>query len=358
MDNFPNSKVISTLAALNWLQHDTSRSEIIEKFSLSHPHLVDRVIFSSDQDMDVEISQMLDSNSPPSLMYCLFLNNAENLLNNSEEFQVPFVFTLYPGGGFHLNNSFSDDKLLRVLSSNMLKGVVVTMPTTLDYVQKFISKFSLSSTKIIYKYGGIIRQPKINNIKMDPIAGPLRVLFIGMKYTEKGEDKGLDLFLSSCSLLIQSGIKLNISIVGNWSQIDLNGFLCESYCTIFGLVPNEELSNIYFNNDIAIFPTRYSKIDSGNFDGFPVGSAIEAALHGVAIMTTNPLGMVTPLRSGIHYISIDPTTDSIYESILDLDKDRDHLLRLKIDGQKKFYEIFSLHSQMYPRLELLKKFLT
>jgi glycosyltransferase involved in cell wall biosynthesis len=238
----------------------------------------------------------------------------------------------------------------------MLKGVVVTMPTTLDYVEKFISNFSLSRPKIVYKYGGIIRQPRMNNIKIGPITGPLRVLFIGMKYTENGEDKGLDLFLSSCSLLIQSGIKLNISIVGNWSQLDLNGFLCESYCTIFGLVPNEELSNIYYMSDIAIFPTRYSKIARGNFDEFPVGSAIEAALHGIAIMTTNPLGMVTPLRPGIHYIHIDSTTKSICESFLDLDIDRERLLRLKVDGQKKFLNYFLYIRRCTLVLSYLKNF--
>jgi hypothetical protein len=60
------------------------------------------------------------------LFYCIFINNIYEFINSLEKFKIPFVFTLYPGGGFQMNDDQSDLKLKRVLSSPMFKKVIVT----------------------------------------------------------------------------------------------------------------------------------------------------------------------------------------------------------------------------------------
>jgi lipopolysaccharide transport system ATP-binding protein len=51
------------------------------------------------------------------LAYINFLNNAHQLLPALQQHQLPFVLTLYPGGGFGLNEAESDIKLQAVLAS-------------------------------------------------------------------------------------------------------------------------------------------------------------------------------------------------------------------------------------------------
>src|SRR5438874_1832338 len=60
------------------------------------------------------------------LAYCVFLSNAARFVERFEMGDVPFCFTLYPGGGFQLNDDRSDHALRRVCSSPLFRGVIVT----------------------------------------------------------------------------------------------------------------------------------------------------------------------------------------------------------------------------------------
>src|SRR4030066_370297 len=68
------------------------------------------------------------------LFYCVFINNIYDNLNWLEKFKIPFIFTLYPGGGFQINNEIIDKKLKIVFNSPMFKKVIVTQIFTLDYL--------------------------------------------------------------------------------------------------------------------------------------------------------------------------------------------------------------------------------
>ena len=73
-------------------------------------------------------------NRSPKLAYFVFLNNAYNFLNFINTFRVQFVFTLYPGGGFDLNDEISDQKLRLVLASKYFQKVIVTQKITYQYL--------------------------------------------------------------------------------------------------------------------------------------------------------------------------------------------------------------------------------
>lgn len=55
------------------------------------------------------------------LVYMNFLNNAHQYLPALQQHHIPFVLTLYPGGGFDLDEPESDAKLAAVLASPCCK---------------------------------------------------------------------------------------------------------------------------------------------------------------------------------------------------------------------------------------------
>ena len=55
----------------------------------------------------------------------MFLSNAAAFLRTIEKHRLPFVFTLYPGAGFRLNDDVSDRNLRRVCESEYFRGVIV-----------------------------------------------------------------------------------------------------------------------------------------------------------------------------------------------------------------------------------------
>jgi lipopolysaccharide transport system ATP-binding protein len=69
------------------------------------------------------------------LVYVNFLNNAIAYLPWLLEQRVPFVTTLYPGGGFGLYEAASDAKLAQLLAAPGLRELIVTQPVTRDYAR-------------------------------------------------------------------------------------------------------------------------------------------------------------------------------------------------------------------------------
>ena len=56
----------------------------------------------------------------------MFLDNLKIFFPIIDRLQMPFVFTLYPGGGFRINDPDSDNYLRKYLSSPLFKKVIVT----------------------------------------------------------------------------------------------------------------------------------------------------------------------------------------------------------------------------------------
>lgn len=57
------------------------------------------------------------------LFYCVFLNNIFPFIDELERKKINFAFTLFPGGGFSLNDDGVDEKLRRLLGSPQFKTV-------------------------------------------------------------------------------------------------------------------------------------------------------------------------------------------------------------------------------------------
>jgi len=354
LKTIPTSRIVTTLGSLKWLNPGglTPRHVLLE-YQREKADLAGRV-----SHIDTVSSTELRKHYPDlaaelELIYCLFLNNAHDHIELAEKLNVPLVFTLYPGGGFNLGDPSTDAKLKRVLQSPMCKTVFVTMPVSRKYVEKMVRKLRVQ-VRVKYIFGGI--HDVSNSAPSDRATArtpkkTLRLLFLGQRYHPQGKDKGLDLFLAACDLLSQRGHSLEPILVGPWTKSDVQDFYIGQRIQLLGEVPNNRLGEVFRDVDAAIFPTRASMLGDGSFDGFPVGSAAEAALHGVPVIMTNPLAMKTPFIPGIDYYRIRPTAKSVAKAIRKVSR---HLYvgRPVLDGgMTKFKEVYNLENQMQPRIQ-------
>ena len=128
------------------------------------------------------------------LVVVVFLNNVFSFLPYIERNKVPFIFTLYPGGGFMLNNSESDYKLKKIFESTYFRKVIVTQNVTKRYL---LDNSFCQEKEIMFIYGSPsnweTQKFKYKNKIEDKEY--FNLCFVAVKYTNKGLDKGYDIFI-------------------------------------------------------------------------------------------------------------------------------------------------------------------
>ena len=193
-----------------------------------------------------------------------------------EKNNIPFIFTLYPGGGFCLNNKECDEKLKRIFSSPCFKKVIVTQKTTYNYL---IQNNLCSKDKIEFIYGVVTPSKIINRKRINKrTREKTKICFVAYKYSKNGEDKGFDLFVKSIEALRK--IKnIEFHVVGNFTEKDVENVDVRNSIQFHGIKNIGELSEFYKDMDIIISPNRSNKLKQGSFDGFPTGTCTEAMLN-------------------------------------------------------------------------------
>jgi glycosyltransferase involved in cell wall biosynthesis len=156
------------------------------------------------------------------LAYCIFLCYTYCLLPFLERNKVPFVFTLYPGGGFGLDNPSSDNMLQRVFSSKYFRRVITTQTITRDYLLK---QGLCPSEKISFLYGSYIQLSQVREeekplYKRDK--DTFDICFVACKYTPKGVDKGYDLVIEAAHILSQKHPDIRFHIVGGFDENEID----------------------------------------------------------------------------------------------------------------------------------------
>lgn len=87
------------------------RSEVVSVFSnlsslgfvgkmIEKPNILAEVNYGSKFQVIEDFAKIPKMNG----YYCLFLNNVSSIVKLAERDNVPFAFTLYPGGGFEIGN--------------------------------------------------------------------------------------------------------------------------------------------------------------------------------------------------------------------------------------------------------------
>ena len=227
------------------------------------------------------------------LAYLNFLNNAIHYLPMLEEHRIPFVLTLYPGGGFGLDEPESDDKLARVLGSAQLQALIVTQPVTEHYVQTFTQRRQLS-LPVVHRIDGVVVNPLYFETlapMRQPAAGDsgLNICFVAECYMPLGANKGYPEFIAAAiALADQPHLHWHV-VGGGFSAEDLDTSALAGRLHYHGRLETTALRAFFGGMHLIVSPNRPRLLHPGNFDGFPTGCCVEAALCGVAIMATDAL---------------------------------------------------------------------
>ena len=229
------------------------------------------------------------------LAYITFLNNAHQYLDDLTRFEIPFVLNLYPGGGLGLNEALSDQKLLRVLASPLLKAIIVTQPVVQNYLAQLAIAHGLRLPPL-HLIQGVVANPDYFNTDLTQ-HGPrygfgkeaLDVCFVAENYMAGAANKGFPEFVQAMQGL-NNVPQLRMHLVGGgYNPPDYQVHGLGSSIQYHGRLSTTQLREFFAQMDIIVSPNRPGLLHAGNFDGFPTGACVEAALCEVAIVATDAL---------------------------------------------------------------------
>lgn len=289
------------------------------------------------------------------LAYIAFLHNMFNFLPFIEKYQLPFVFELYPGGYFMLNDEVSDYKLRSILSSRYFRKVIVTQKITYDYL---IEHKFCSPEKIEFIFGVVLTVDVLSSVRKDKKYYPVGkqsfdICFIANKHMFQGKDKGYDVFVDVAKRLSQKYRNMHFHVVGNFDETDIYVGDIKDRIHFYGHQATYFFPDFYSGMDIMLSPNRPHILSKGAFDGFPTGCCIEAALCGVAVFCTDMLNQNIAFDDRKDIVIIPPDPDKIFSLIEYYYNNYDELYELSINGQKRFKDVFSKEALMGPRLKIL-----
>lgn len=293
------------------------------------------------------------------LMYFVFPVNAYNALLIIEYYGIPFIFTLYPGGGFALDNLESDNRLKRLMASKYFKKVIVTQQITYDYL---INKKYCTPDKIEFIFGGVMPLIEYNRAKSYAKnrygfdKETLDICFVAQKYTRYGEDKGYDIFIKMAKILFKMHENIYFHVVGGFDERVIDVTDIKNRITFHGQLNLADFDLFFGDKDIIISPNIDGRISKGTFDGFPTGSCVEAGFRKTALFCTDPLNLNgNRLIDGEEIVIIPHDAVKISERIESYYKNAEELKSIAEKGQEKLLYLYSYEYQLAPRIKLLKQ---
>lgn len=288
------------------------------------------------------------------IVYMNFLNNAYYFLPELERLNIPFVFTLYPGGGLSFTEEQSVLKLDKVLKSPQLKFVITTQPMITRYLYE---KFPHVLVQEIY---GV----PINPIYLVPGAGMrtnypsnsgdlVKVCFVAHKYSDGGVDKGLDTFIDIVKILKKEGISVEVTLVGPWTNDDFDQDSNLTNINFLGLLPAESLRDFFLGQHILISPNKPNQLSKGSFDGFPLTTSVEAMLSGVLLVASDELDQNRIFEDGRDCVIDSPSAEIMAERILRILGVDNLFSAIAQSGLRIVRQNYSVENQLDKRVKLL-----
>lgn len=347
LSEFPNSIIVASGVSLACLE-DKSLRGVIQGFQQRYPELGNHVMVSSGT-FPVRLGK---------LIYVNFFANAYALLPLAEEAKVPFAFTLYPGGGFVLNNSECDRKLKRIFDSPCFQKVIVTQQLTLDYL---INHQLCPADKIELIFGVVMPQTSFAAPipKDKPRWGykkkKLDICFMAHRYTPHGEDKGYDVFINAACQLRKKYDNIYFHVIGPYDRRVIDVSPIGGNIEFHGTLNPEYLDEFFKDMDIVMSPNTSGKIWPGSFDGFPTASCTEGGLRGVAIFCTDEFNSA-PGRfvDGLDFVRIKYDIKDIICKVEHYYNNPEDLKSISEFGSRRIQDIYSHESQMAPRVKILR----
>jgi lipopolysaccharide transport system ATP-binding protein len=326
LDHFPDLKIYSTIS-----KFDRFYNEYINIY----PEYKGRILKFDEA--------LLDSCS---FVYLNFLNNAFYFLPVLEKKLIPFLMTLYPGGGFAIKEAESDAKLKTVLKSPLLCGVIATQNITSDYL-----RFMRCKVPVHDLYGGCMNPIYFNDSHQKyKKNSSIFLCFVADKYMPQGLNKGYPEFIKTAEKLVSRFKNLQFFVVGGFDYNDYPiSHDLKKAITFKGFLYTNALKEFFLTQDIIISPNKPFLLSQGNFDGFPTGCCVEASLSGVAVVCSDELNLNQYYKNYQDMIICKPEPDILFEEVCNLIEDRKLLEKIKRSGQAISKRIFSPENQLASR---------
>ncbi|CAN5212871.1 glycosyltransferase [soil metagenome] len=290
------------------------------------------------------------------LAYTFFLAETYVALPFLEKNRTPFVFVLYPGGSFGLDNEASDRMLARVFASEFFREVIVTQQRTWDYL---VGKGLCEPGRMSFVYGGFpaYRAEQVHEKLRYPEDKPtLDVCFVAAKYSERGVDKGYDLFIDAARRVAKQEPSVHFHVVGGFTAGDIDVLDIADRLTFHGYQRPDYLLDFYSRMDAIVSPNRPGQLYPGNFDGFPLNP--DAAFCGSAMFVSDELGLNLFYADGEEIVVIPLDGAQIAALLLRHLKQPEALYALAARGMATTQELFDIDLQVERRLDVFRKYAT
>jgi glycosyltransferase involved in cell wall biosynthesis len=339
LNRYPNSEVFSTRCDMHRLEYESA-----------YPQFKDRV---------KPFTQFDWTGRSSSLYYTVFLANAYNFYFVYELANTPFIFELYPGGGYWINDAEIDAKLIKVLQSPLLRKVIVTQKIIYDYIT---SHGFADPGKIEYIYGMVTHPQYFQAMAPKRYYGKDKktfdICFVGHKYMPMGLDKGYNIFIDVCKKLAASTDNIIFHVVGNFDRNEIDVSSIDNRMVFHGLRDHSFFPGFYAGMDIIVSPIiPFLLIPGKSYDGFPVGCCIDAGLHNVGVFCTDVLNQNNHFEHRKNIFIISPAASEIADNILEYYHDPEKLYVLSACGQARFRDVFDFDKQMGARVNVLNQYL-
>lgn len=330
---------------------DSNHDRDIQKYKINNPELYDKITDYTD------IKPWLFN---PKLLYFIFFQSVKIHWDFIKKKKTPFVFELYPGGGFSFDDPECDLMLKKIMSSKYFKKVIVTQNVVRDYLlkKKLCKKSQIElifgvvmplnclekEYKFKYNYG-------INKKQLD-------IVFMAHKYTKRGVDKGYDTYIEVAKKLTSMYRNVYFHVVGGFTEEDIDVSNISDRIKFYGNLPGSELDEFFVDKDIILSPNIPNKIFQGSFDGFPTASCTEAGLRKTAMFCTDPLLMNNDkFKNNEEIVLIKPEVDDIVNKIKYYYDNPNKLKDIGEKGSAAIKKIYDYEHQIKPRINILNKVL-
>ncbi|GEP50395.1 LPS biosynthesis protein RfbU [Flavobacterium noncentrifugens] len=345
LQHFKNSKIIGSAKSYAWVKTPAADHEKhVADFTENYPSLKKKIRI-----------QKRFFNVNTKVFYCIFLNNIFDNLKWIENYQIPFIFTLYPGGGFEIEGTQSDSKLKKVLASPMFRKVIVTQKLTLDYL---LDNGFCKPEQAEYIFGGVVPQSALENVfrKKQYLKDKqtLDLCFCAAKYMPKGLDKGYDVFIEAAVKLTATFDFIRFHVIGGFDANDIDVSAIADKIHFYGYQKFDGLQEIYNNMDVIVSPNRPFLLGKGAFDGFPLGTVVEAVFNGVVAVISDKLFQNTVFNDGTELVIVESNSDSIVSAIKAFIENPEKLHQMANAGKNKFLNVYSDLTQLPPRQAILQ----
>jgi glycosyltransferase involved in cell wall biosynthesis len=347
LDEFSQLKVFTTGRSLKSVPGQPGLDEVVAAHIRDYPNHDGRILPS-------EFGSIADAHA----CYTVFLANAALFLDEIQRLKKPFAFTIYPGGGFAVDEPESDASMARVFGSPCFRNVIVTQPMIRDYL---LGKGLCPAERLTYIRDGVIPRsafdPPLPKRRYGLDKRELDICFVANRYMPNGADKGYDLLIETAKALCGAGVPANFHIVGGFDEtvIDL-GSIADRF-RFYGLRPREFFAQFYQGMDLILSPNRPFVLGHGKFDGFPTGSCVEAGLQAVAVVCSDELRLNPGFRRGEEIVIVRPQVGDIVAHVRELERNPECLAAIGERGRAALADFFGREAQITPRIEVLKALL-